>query len=105
MSATTTCARPACHRPAREGMAYCHTGCRLITTELTAAHTVYAAAGASALTDELLDAAGNLDRAWTRLQAARRGVRTACREAGWTPAQAAALLAGRITAERVGNGP
>jgi hypothetical protein len=95
------CARPGCRRPPRQGAEFCHTGCRLIATELSAAHTVYAAVGASPLTNELLDAAESLDRAWIRLQSARRGVRTACREAGWSPAQAAALLAGRTTAERV----
>jgi hypothetical protein len=100
MSATM-CARPACRRPARESMEYCSTGCRVVTNELTAAHNVLAAVGSSPLTDELLDAAENLDRAWIRLQSARRGVRTACRAAGWTPAQAAALLSGRTTAERV----
>jgi hypothetical protein len=100
----TTCARPACRRPPREGVDFCSTGCRVITTELTAAHHVFAALGPSTLTSELLDSAEQLDSAWSRLQKARRDVRQAAREAGWTPAQAAGLLAGRITAERVRHG-
>jgi len=86
-------------------MAYCSTGCRVITTEMTAAHHVIATVGVSDRANELLDSAQALEAAWERLQAARKSVRFACREAGWTPAQAAALLAGRITAERVGNSP